>query len=43
MTTSIYYIPIESSLGIAKHYFISSDGTFENSIGWGPHHVEHNG
>jgi len=43
MTTSIYYIPIDESLGIAKHYFISSDGTFENSMGWGPNGVEYKG
>lgn len=43
MATSIYYIPIESSSGIAKHYFISSDGTFENSIGWGPNGIEYKG
>ena len=36
MSASIYSIAIKSTAGIARHYFISSDGTFENSIGWGP-------
>lgn len=43
MATSIYSIPIESTASIARHYFISSDGTFENSIGWGPKGVEYKG
>ena len=43
MNTSIYSIAIESTAGIARHYFISSDGTFENSIGWGPQGIEYQG
>ncbi|MEQ9668695.1 NC domain-containing protein [Coleofasciculus sp. G2-EDA-02] len=43
MTTSIYSLPIESTLRIARHYFISSDGTFNNSIGWGANGIEYNG
>ncbi len=43
MTASIYSLPIESTVGIARHYFISSDGTFSNSIGWGANGIEYNG
>ncbi|NEP89416.1 MAG: NC domain-containing protein [Okeania sp. SIO2C2] len=43
MNSSIYSIAIESTAGIARHYFISSDGTFENSIGWGPLGIEYQG
>ncbi len=43
MATSIYCIPIETTGGIARHYFLSSDGTFENSIGWGPKGIEYKG
>ncbi len=43
MSASIYSIAIESTAGIARHYFISSDGTFENSIGWGPEGIEYQG
>ncbi|MGD1805433.1 NC domain-containing protein [Dapis sp. BLCC M126] len=43
MSASIYSIAIESTAGIARHYFISSDGTFENSIGWGPKGIEYQG
>ncbi|NEQ72334.1 MAG: NC domain-containing protein [Okeania sp. SIO2C9] len=43
MNTSIYSIAIESTAGIARHYFISSDGTFENSIGWGSQGIEYQG
>ena len=43
MSASIYSIAIESTAGIARHYFISSDGTFENSIGWGPQGIEYQG
>jgi hypothetical protein len=43
MTTSIYSMPIESTIGIARHYFISNDGTFENSIGWGSKGIEYKG
>ena len=43
MTASIYSLPIESTVGIAKHYFISSNGTFSNSIGWGAKGIEYNG
>ena len=40
---SIYYIPIQTTAGLAHHYFISSDGTYENSIGWGTKGIEHKG
>ncbi len=43
MNASIYSVAIESTAGIARHYFISSDGTFENSIGWGPQGIEYQG
>ncbi len=43
MSASIYSVAIESTAGIARHYFISSDGTFENSIGWGPQGIEYQG
>ena len=43
MTTSIYSISIDSTGGIARHYFISSDGTLKNSIGWGPTGIEYKG
>ncbi|NER05250.1 MAG: NC domain-containing protein [Okeania sp. SIO3C4] len=43
MNASIYSIAIEYTAGIARHYFISSDGTFENSIGWGPQGIEYKG
>ncbi|KKD38266.1 NC domain-containing protein [Limnoraphis robusta] len=43
MTTSIYSIPIATTAGIARHFFISADGTFENSIGWGPKGIEFQG
>ena len=42
-TASIYHIPIQTTAGLAHHYFISSDGTFENSIGWGPKGIEYQG
>lgn len=42
-TASIYHIPIKTTAGLAHHYFISSDGTFENSIGWGPKGIEYKG
>jgi hypothetical protein len=40
---SIYSIPIDSTLGIARHYYLSKDGNFNNSVGWGPAGVERNG
>ncbi len=40
MTVSIYSMKIEVTAGIARHYFLSSDGTFTNSIGWGPNGIE---
>lgn len=40
---SIYSIPIDSTLGIARHYYLSKDGNFNNSVGWGPSGVERNG
>ncbi|MGC9525803.1 MAG: NC domain-containing protein [Limnospira sp.] len=40
---SIYHIPIQTTMGWAHHYFLSSDGTFENSIGWGPKGIEYKG
>ncbi len=43
MSASIYSIPIESTAGIARHYFISSDGTFKKSIGWGSQGIEYQG
>jgi len=43
MISSIYSIAIESTARIARHYFISSDGTFENSIGWSPQGIEYQG
>ena len=43
MTASIYSLSIKSTLGMARHYFISSDGTFNNSIGWGANGIEYNG
>ncbi len=43
MATSIYSIPIESTVKIARHYFISSDETFENSLGWGSKSIEYKG
>ncbi|MDJ0519785.1 MAG: NC domain-containing protein [Trichodesmium sp. MO_231.B1] len=43
MNASIYSVAIESTAGIARHYFISSDGTFENSIGWGTQGIEYQG
>ncbi|MGD1703023.1 NC domain-containing protein [Dapis sp. BLCC M229] len=43
MSASIYSISIESTVGIARHYFISSDEMFENSIGWGPQGIEYQG
>ncbi|MDR9403015.1 MAG: NC domain-containing protein, partial [Halothece sp. Uz-M2-17] len=39
----IYHIPIQTTAGLAHHYFISSDGTFENSIGWGSKGIEYKG
>lgn len=43
MTTSIYSIPIESTMGITKHYFISNDGAFENAIEWTSKGIEYKG
>lgn len=40
---SIYSIPIETTLGIARHYYLSEDGDFKNSVGWGPAGVEWKG
>ncbi|AFY47075.1 NC domain protein [Nostoc sp. PCC 7524] len=37
---SIYSIPINSTLGIARHYYLSPDGNFNNSVGWGTAGVE---
>lgn len=42
-TASIYHIPIQTTAGLAHHYFISSDGTYENSISWGPKGIEYKG
>ncbi|MEB3341069.1 NC domain-containing protein [Okeania sp.] len=43
MNASIYSIAIEITAGIARHYFISSDRTFKNSIGWGLQGIEYQG
>ncbi|TAE58769.1 MAG: NC domain-containing protein [Nostocales cyanobacterium] len=40
---SIYSIAIDSTLGIARHYYLSEDGNFNNSVGWGSAGVEWNG
>jgi hypothetical protein len=40
---SIYSIPIDCTLGIARHYYLSHDGNFNNSVGWGPAGVEWKG
>ncbi|AUS99013.1 NC domain-containing protein [Nostoc sp. CENA543] len=40
---SIYSIPINSTLGIARHYYLSEDGNFNNSVGWGTAGVEWQG
>jgi hypothetical protein len=40
---SIYSIPIHSTGGIARHYYLSKDGDFNNSVGWGPAGVEWRG
>lgn len=40
---SIYSIPIDSTLGIARHYYLSKDGDFNNSVGWGAAGVEWRG
>jgi hypothetical protein len=40
---SIYSIPIETTLGIARHYYLSKDGDFNNSVGWGSAGVEWKG
>lgn len=32
---SIYSRSIHSSMGIARHYYLSKDGDFDHSIGWG--------
>lgn len=40
---SIYRIPIDSTLGIARHYYLSKDGDFNKSVGWGPAGVEWRG
>lgn len=40
---SIYSIAIDSTLGIARHYYLSQDGDFNNSVGWGPAGVERHG
>lgn len=39
----IYSISIDSTLGIARHYYLSKDGNFNNSVGWGPAGVEWKG
>lgn len=31
----IYSRSIHASMGTARHYYLSKDGNFENSIGWG--------
>lgn len=43
MVLSIYSIPIDSTWGIARHYYLSKDGDFNNSVGWGPAGVEWRG
>jgi len=40
---SIYSIPINSTLGIARHYYLSQDGDFNNSVGWEPTGIEWRG
>ncbi|BAY13801.1 NC domain-containing protein [Calothrix sp. NIES-2098] len=40
---SIYSIPIDCTLGVARHYYLSQDGDFNNSVGWGPSGVEWKG
>ncbi|WP_017663144.1 hypothetical protein [Baaleninema simplex] len=39
----IYSIPIETTAGIARHYYLSENGDFKNSVGWGPAGVEWRG
>ncbi|MGL5873771.1 MAG: hypothetical protein ACRC2R_15645 [Xenococcaceae cyanobacterium] len=43
MTTSIYGIPIKSTIGVARHYFLANDGTFENAIEWTSKGIEYKG
>ncbi len=40
---SIYSIAIDSTLGIARHYYLSQDGNFNNSVGWDTAGVEWHG
>lgn len=40
---SIYSIAINSTLGIARHYYLSENGDFNNSVGWGTAGVEWQG
>jgi hypothetical protein len=40
---SIYSMAIDSTLGIARHYYLSEDGNFNNSVGWGSAGVEWHG
>jgi hypothetical protein len=40
---SIYSMSIDSTLGIARHYYLSKDGNFNNSVGWGPAGIEWHG
>jgi hypothetical protein len=40
---SIYSMVIDSTLGIARHYYLSEDGNFNNSVGWGTAGVEWHG
>ncbi len=37
---NIYNIQIDYTLGIARHYYLSKDGDFNSSVGWGPTGVE---
>jgi len=43
MAASIYCIPVKFSGETVCHYFVSSDGTFENSIGWEANGIEYKG